>query len=147
MKHKIRKAIIEFTVRYANSCKISLSQINLGHCYIFAYTIYKILKKRGFNVKLHTCTDFGGHACIEIESRFYDSEHAEGVDNVQQLMEETLLCKTIPLEYIEEMDEEEFFHYWIKWGLFNYLFDDSRFMHGNAIRCGQIFAKFLKELA
>lgn len=144
MKYNIHGAIVEFAIKYANACKISVKKINLGHCFIFAYTIYKILKKKGFNVKLHTCIGFGGHACIEIEGIFYDSEHAAGTNCVQELMRETLNCERIPRKYIEEMDEEEFLHYWTEIGLFNYLLDNPRFMRGNAIRCGQVFAKFLR---
>lgn len=78
---------IDFQKRSISHRLESLSEIaedvNGGDCYNFAALAYIYLKN--YNPKLFSTNFYGGHAFIKINSKYYDSEHINGVSSINLL--------------------------------------------------------------
>jgi hypothetical protein len=77
-KNKVNPAVFDgrFITEYFFP-HLSPMDINFGDCCNWAYIAYKVFHK--CNIELWSTVNYGGHAFIKMDGKFYDSESLNGV--------------------------------------------------------------------
>ncbi|MHC4213920.1 MAG: hypothetical protein ACYSWP_11160 [Planctomycetota bacterium] len=86
------------------------ADINRGWCYYWAYIVYKFFGGILITVKEHG----GGHAFVEIDGLYYDSETPNGVDCWSSLP--FFRHFDLDIDVAEEQVPETFIDYWERVG-------------------------------
>lgn len=81
--------------------------INCGDCYNWAYIAYISYNR----VKLFTIDEYGGHAFIKINNKYFDSESPQGIIDWTQL-KILRLMGDIRQMYPRQQALDEFLRYW-----------------------------------
>lgn len=94
-------------------CK-NAKDINCGHCFWWAFTFFKL-----YGGQLFTVQDFGSHAFIKYNNKFYDSETPNGCLDWRKLKSyywppecNKTVMRTHPLNMAIPMSEYQFKKYW-----------------------------------
>ena len=135
---KITTILERFTNHYVESNSLSGEDaINRGHCFIWAWTVYKMLKRRGHKPVLVFCQrSFGGtHAWVELNGTAFDSEHIQGV--TRKALAKSF-CGFQTHRELREMSEREFRSHWLSTGRYNWLFGNHSFMTSLGKKMAQI---------
>lgn len=79
---KITKILTRFTERYMHFYgHKNPKTINLGECFVWAWSVYSFMQRQGLYCELVTCRSHGGHAWVIVNGLAYDSERLEGCDS------------------------------------------------------------------
>lgn len=118
MAVKIPRSLIDLFVEQWNRRvrrsydKVSAGMINSGWCYQFALAVKKVWGER--------CQLWSNchHAWVEIDDRFYDSNHPAGVDRYEELGRMAYQCFGCEDAYLEPgpVTEQTLIKYWSRYG-------------------------------